>query len=334
LSRLLVTGGAGFIGSNFVKRTLELNPSYEIVVLDALTYAGNLENLSEVESKISFVQGNIADRDLVRDLVSQSEIVVNFAAESHNDNSLNNPEPFIRSNIQGTFELLEASREYKKRFHQISTDEVYGDLPLHSREKFKPGSPYKPSSPYSASKAAADHLVNAWVRSFGVAATISNCSNNFGPNQHPEKLIPRTALLAASGIKPKVYGNGLNVRDWIHVDDHTDGVLRILEKGQPGDTYLLGANSERTNLQVVTEILSILGKPSDFIEFVSDRPGHDLRYAIDASETTQKLGWQPKAGTFEELLPAVVRSYLEKSIGVDQLSNSGLSVTASEGESQ
>lgn len=326
MSKVLVTGGAGFIGSNFVRRSLLLDPSLKITILDALTYAGNPANLEGIESQIEFVKGSITDRDLVRDLTAKNDIVVNFAAESHNDNSLANPEPFIETNIRGTFELLEAAKEYKKRFHQISTDEVYGDLPLDSNEKFTAISPYRPSSPYSASKASADHLVRAWVRSFGLAATISNCSNNFGPYQHPEKLIPRTAVLAANGIKPKVYGTGQNVRDWIYVDDHTDGVWAILQKGRIGETYLLGANSERTNLQVVQEILSILGKSEDFIEFVGERPGHDLRYAIDAGNTEDELGWLPNSGTLEELLPSVVEHYLTRQLDVSSVSNSGLSL--------
>lgn len=325
MAKVLVTGGAGFIGSNFVRRSLALDTALEITVLDALTYAGNMDNLAGIESKIDFVKGSITSRDLVRDLVKHADVVVNFAAESHNDNSLRNPEPFIDTNIKGTFELLEAAKEFGKRFHQISTDEVYGDLPLESKEKFKPSTPYNPSSPYSSSKAAADHLVKAWVRSFGIAATISNCSNNFGPFQHPEKLIPRTALLVAAGHKPKVYGTGLNVRDWIYVDDHTDGVWAILNSGRIGKTYLLGSNSERTNLHVVKEILSILGKPEDFIEFVSDRPGHDLRYAIDACETTEELGWKPKSGSFEDLLPSVVAHYVSKQYDVSSIANSGLS---------
>ena len=326
MSRLLITGGAGFIGSNFVKRALLHDSSLKITVIDLLTYAGNLENLSEVQSRIEFVHGDIRDRNLVRALVKDSDIVVNFAAESHNDNSLSSPDCFITTNVNGTHELLEAVRESKVRFHQVSTDEVFGDLPLRSKEKFHPESPYRPSSPYSASKAAADHLVRAWVRSFGIEATISNCSNNFGPNQHPEKLIPRTATLVANDIKPKVYGNGQNVRDWIHVDDHSDGVLSILDKGGSGETYLLGADSERTNLQVVQAILKILGKPESFIEFVEDRPGHDLRYAIDASKTINELGWKPRSGSFEDLLPLVVSSYVGKETNLSLLANPGPSL--------
>jgi dTDP-glucose 4,6-dehydratase len=228
------------------------------------------------------------------------------------------------------FELISASARHSKRFHQISTDEVYGDLPIESSAKFTADSSYNPSSPYSASKASADMLVRAWHRSFGLKATISNCSNNFGPNQHREKLIPRTILLAEAGIRPKVYGDGKNVRDWIHVDDHTDGVWAIINRGQIGETYLLGARSERSNLQVVTEILRIMGKGEDFIEFVSDRPGHDLRYAIDPSKAEHELSWRSRAATFEELLPEVVASYLGQSNDLSEISTSGPSVTKSQ----
>jgi dTDP-glucose 4,6-dehydratase len=217
------------------------------------------------------------------------------------------------------------------RFHHISTDEVFGDLPLDGIEKFTPVTPYNPSSPYSSTKAASDLLVRAWVRSFGLRATISNCSNNYGPNQHEEKFIPRTILLAASGIKPKVYGNGANVRDWIHVDDHNDGVWAVIEKGRLGETYLLGANGERTNLQVVRAILKELSLPEDFIEFVGDRPGHDLRYAIDASKAREELGWEPKYKSFEEGLKPVVAHYAELArrgtIDISKISGSGLSTS-------
>lgn len=308
--KILVTGGAGFIGSNFVKRSLDLRPDLQIVVLDALTYAGDISRLAGHLEKIEFVKGDICDSDLVDSLVAKSDIVVNFAAESHNDNSLQNPKPFIYTNVIGTYELIQASLRHQKRFHQISTDEVFGDLPLNVKEKFTEISPYNPSSPYSASKASSDHLVRSWVRSFGLNATISNCSNNFGPNQHREKLIPRTIEFILNNQKPEIYGNGLNVRDWIHVDDHTDGIWKILEEGVSGETYLLGANNERTNLDVVKAILQALGKDSDFIKFVSDRPGHDRRYAIDASRTKRLLGWQPEEGNFEGQLIQLVRTYL------------------------
>lgn len=307
--KMLVTGGAGFIGSNFVRQTLASRPGVEVTVIDLLTYAGRLSNLAGLDGQFRFVQGDICDKSLVSELVEKCDVVVNFAAESHNDNSLANPEPFIRTNIQGTFELIQAATRTGKRFHHVSTDEVFGDMPIGSLEKFTLDTPYNPSSPYSSSKAASDHLVRAWVRSFGLRATISNCSNNFGPYQHEEKLIPRTILLAAKGIRPKVYGNGSNIRDWIHVDDHNRGVWAILDSGQIGKTYLLGASNERSNIQVVKAILKSLELDEDFIEFVDDRPGHDQRYAIDATQTIDELGWSPEIGNFEKKLLEVVNFY-------------------------
>ena len=323
--KLLVTGAAGFIGSNFVRRSLALRPDLQITVLDCLSYAGRLSNLDGLLEKIIFVEGNILDKKLVDQLVSESDVVVHFAAESHNDNSLSDPEPFIQTNINGTFVLIQAAAKHNKRFHHVSTDEVFGDLPLEGSDRFTPDTPYNPSSPYSASKAASDHLVRAWVRSFGLKATISNCSNNYGPYQHEEKLIPRTILLVAAGIKPKVYGSGANVRDWIFVDDHTDGVWAVIEKGQIGETYLLGSDNQRNNLQVVKAILAAMGKDEDFIDFVADRPGHDLRYAIDASKTIKELGWKPKENSFEQKLPEVIDFYKNLEINLDSISHSGLS---------
>ena len=310
--RLLVTGGAGFIGSNFVRRTLATRSDVQITVLDALTYAGRLSNLGGLEGKYEFVQGNICDAALVDSLISKSDVVIHFAAESHNDNSLKSPRPFIETNVLGTFELIQACVKHDVRFHHVSTDEVFGDLPLEGHDKFTRDTPYNPSSPYSASKAASDHLVRAWTRSFGLKATISNCSNNFGPYQHEEKLIPRMIGLIASAAKPELYGNGANVRDWIHVDDHNDGVWAVVEKGEIGQTYLLGADNQRSNLEVVRALLGIMGKPEDFIEFIGDRPGHDLRYAIDASDTEVELGWKPRHGNFEEKLAETVSFYTEK----------------------
>jgi dTDP-glucose 4,6-dehydratase len=321
----LVTGAAGFIGSNFVRRSLSLKPELQITVLDCLSYAGRLSNLDGLHDKITFVEGNILDKPLVDKLISETDLVVHFAAESHNDNSLSDPEPFIQTNVNGTFVLIQAAAKYGKRLHQVSTDEVFGDLPLEGSERFTPDTPYNPSSPYSASKAASDHLVRAWVRSFGLKATISNCSNNYGPYQHEEKLIPRTILLVAAGIKPKVYGSGANVRDWIFVDDHTDGVWAVIEKGQIGETYLLGSDNQRNNLQVVRAILAAMGKDENFIDFVEDRPGHDLRYAIDASKTISELGWKPKENSFEEKLPEVIDFYSKLEINLDSISHPGLS---------
>jgi dTDP-glucose 4,6-dehydratase len=323
--KILVTGAAGFIGSNFVRRSLALKAELEITVLDCLSYAGRLSNLDGLLDKITFVEGNILDKKLVDKLVSETDLVIHFAAESHNDNSLLDPEPFIQTNINGTFVLIQAATKHGKRFHQVSTDEVFGDLPLNGTQRFTPETPYNPSSPYSASKAASDHLVRAWVRSFGLKATISNCSNNYGPYQHEEKLIPRTILLVSAGIKPKVYGSGANVRDWIFVDDHTDGVWAVIEKGQIGQTYLLGSDNQRGNLQVVRAILAAMGKPEDFIDFVEDRPGHDLRYAIDASKTISELGWKPKENSFEDKLPEVIDFYSGLEINLDKISHSGLS---------
>ena len=323
--KILVTGAAGFIGSNFVRRSLALKPELQITVLDCLSYAGRLSNLDGLHDKVTFVEGNILDKPLVDKLISETDVVVHFAAESHNDNSLSDPEPFIQTNVNGTFVLIQAAAKYGKRFHHVSTDEVFGDLPLEGSARFTPDTPYNPSSPYSASKAASDHLVRAWVRSFGLKATISNCSNNYGPYQHEEKLIPRTILLVAAGIKPKVYGSGANVRDWIFVDDHTDGVWAVIEKGQIGETYLLGSDNQRNNLQVVRSILAAMGRQEDFIDFVEDRPGHDLRYAIDASNTISELGRTPKENSFEEKLPEVIDFYSKLEINLDSIAHSGLS---------
>jgi dTDP-glucose 4,6-dehydratase len=323
--KILVTGGAGFIGSNFVRRSLSLRSDIDLTVLDSLTYSGRLSNLEGLLDKITFIEGNILDRELVDKLVSETDVVIHFAAESHNDNSLVDPEPFIQTNVNGTFVLVQAAVKHGKRFHHVSTDEVFGDLPLDGNERFTPETPYNPSSPYSASKAASDHLVRAWVRSFGLKATISNCSNNYGPYQHEEKLIPRTILLVSAGIKPKVYGSGSNVRDWIFVDDHTDGVWAVIEKGRIGNTYLLGSENQRSNLQVVRSILTAMGKPEDFIEFVEDRPGHDLRYAIDATKTIAELGWQPVTNKFEDRLPELIDFYSGLAIDLDSISHSGLS---------
>mgnify|MGYP006429837399 FL=1 len=330
--KLLVTGGAGFIGSNFVNRTLETKPNVQITVLDSMTYAGRESNLSTSHgTAVRIIQGDIRDCHLVDKLSSSSDLVVHFAAESHNDNSLKNPEPFLQTNVVGTFNLIQACVKHDVRYHHISTDEVFGDLPLDGTDRFSTDTPYNPSSPYSATKAASDLLVRAWVRSFGLRATISNCSNNYGPNQHEEKFLPRTILLAASGIKPKIYGNGANVRDWIHVDDHNDGVWAVIEKGRIGETYLLGADGERTNLQVVQAILRELDLPEDFIEFVPDRPGHDLRYAIDSSKAREQLGWEPKYTSFEQGLKPVVAHYAELArsgkIEISKISGSGLSTS-------
>ena len=306
--KMLVTGGAGFIGGNFVHYTVKNRPNYEITVLDALTYAGNKANLDPVADKITFVHGNILDAKLVDKLVGETEIVVHFAAESHNDNSLKDPDPFMHTNLIGTYTILEAVRKHGKRLHHISTDEVFGDLELDDPAKFTETTPYNPSSPYSASKAGSDLLVRAWVRSFGIHATISNCSNNYGPYQHIEKFIPRQITNVLLGIKPKIYGDGKNVRDWIHVNDHNDAVLTIIENGRSGETYMIGANGEKNNNEVVKTVLRHLGKPEDWFDRVNDRPGHDLRYAIDWTKLREELGWQPQY-TFEEGIQAMIDWY-------------------------
>jgi dTDP-glucose 4,6-dehydratase len=310
MKRVLVTGGAGFIGSNFVAKSLKDYPDLEITVLDALTYAGDVSNLAPVMQKIKFVEGNILDSGLVDRLFAEQDLVVHFAAESHNDNSLKNPMLFVETNVLGTANLISAAVKHGVRFHHISTDEVYGDLPLDSKDRFTEDTPYNPSSPYSSSKAASDMLVRAWVRSFGLQATITNCSNNYGPNQHSEKLIPNTISHVLAGKKPPVYGNGKNVRDWIHVDDHTDGVWAAIERGKIGETYLLGANNERSNLEVVRQVLTELGKEPDWFEFVEDRPGHDWRYAIDASRASRELGWQAKRTEFIGNISEIVSNFL------------------------
>lgn len=286
---MLVTGGAGFIGANFVRMVAE-RTDYKVTVLDKLTYAGNPANLRGLDMEL--VEGDVANGALVRDLVGASDVVVHFAAESHNDNSLEDPSPFIHSNLIGTYVLLEAVREHGARLHHISTDEVFGDLPLTGNEKFTEATPYKPSSPYSATKAGSDHLVRAWIRSFGIRATISNCSNNYGPFQHVEKFIPRQITNILCGQPAKLYGTGAQVRDWIHVDDHNDAVLTILERGKLGETYNIGAdNDHTTNKQVIEMICELM---SGEYEHVNDRPGHDQRYAMDSTKLTTELGWRPR----------------------------------------
>lgn len=308
--RLLVTGGAGFIGSNFVHLALSKNPNWHITVIDSLSYAANLQNFNGLdENRFTFVKGDICDAKLLDTLVAEVDAVVHFAAESHNDNSLNDPWPFIQTNLIGTYRILEAVRKHNKRLHHISTDEVYGDLELNDPAKFTPDTPYNPSSPYSSSKAGSDHLVRAWVRSFGVKATISNCSNNYGPRQHVEKFIPRQITNILTGQKPKLYGTGENVRDWIHVDDHNAAVLLILERGVIGQTYLIGANGEKSNKQVLESILQKMNQPTDAYDHVNDRPGHDLRYAIDASKLHKELGWEPLYKDFEAGLKATIDWY-------------------------
>jgi len=309
MRRLLVTGGAGFIGSNFVHHVIEHTDDH-VTVLDKLTYAGNLASLDGLPGdRFSFVEGDIADAALVDGLFAGADAVVHYAAESHNDNSLNDPRPFLDTNIIGTYTLLEAARKHGTRLHHISTDEVYGDLELDDPDRFTESTPYNPSSPYSSTKAGSDLLVRAWVRSFAVQATISNCSNNYGPYQHVEKFIPRQITNVIRGIRPKLYGKGENVRDWIHADDHSSAVLTILDNGEIGETYLIGADGEKDNKTVVELILQLMGQDADAYDHVTDRAGHDLRYAIDSTKLRTELGWTPQYRDFDAGLSATIDWY-------------------------
>ena len=311
MSHLLVTGGAGFIGSNFVHYLLD-NTEHTVTVLDKMTYAANKTSLDGLDvTRFNLMVGDIADRELTDELVAQADAVIHYAAESHNDNSLANPEPFIHTNLIGTFTLLEAVRKHGTRYHHISTDEVFGDLALDDPAKFTETTPYNPSSPYSSTKAGSDLLVRAWVRSFGIEATISNCSNNYGPYQHIEKFIPRQITNILSGLTPKLYGEGLNVRDWIHASDHSSAVLRILESGKIGETYLIGANGEENNITVLRTILRLMGKDENDFEHVIDRPGHDMRYAIDGTRLREELGWEPQFTDFEAGLADTIAWYTD-----------------------
>jgi dTDP-glucose 4,6-dehydratase len=307
--RMLVTGGAGFIGANFVHYTVRNHPRYEVTVLDALTYAGNQASLNPVAGGVRFVQGNILDAPLVNRLVADSDVVVHFAAESHVDNSLAGPAAFVQTNIVGTYTILEAIREHGVRLHHISTDEVFGDLALEATDKFTEQTAYDPSSPYSASKAASDLLVRAWVRSYGITATLSNCANNYGPYQHVEKLIPRQVTNIMTGQRLKLYGEGLNVREWTHVDDHNAAVHLILDGGRSGETYLIGSGDERSNREIIVEILAAMDQPADAFDFVPDRPGHDLRYSNDSAKIRTELGWVPVYGDFRQGLAATIDWY-------------------------
>ncbi len=307
---ILITGAAGFIGSNFAHWVAEHEPDVRMVVLDALTYAGNKDNLAGIpEGRLEFVHGDICDAPLVDELASRVDAIVHFAAESHNDNSIADPAPFVRTNVQGTYTLLEAARKHDLRFHHISTDEVYGDLALDDPARFTEETPYRPSSPYSSTKASSDMLVRAWHRTYGIDATISNCSNNYGPRQHIEKFIPRQITSILSGIRPKLYGDGLNVRDWIHTEDHSSAVWAILTGGRAGETYLIGADGERNNLEVLSAILEAMGQAPDAFDWVRDRPGHDRRYAIDPSKLRRELGWEPIHTSFAEGLAETIAWY-------------------------
>ncbi|ABX44027.1 dTDP-glucose 4,6-dehydratase [Lachnoclostridium phytofermentans] len=314
--KILVTGGAGFIGSNFVQYMVNNYPEDTIVNLDALTYAGNLESLKSVEDKPNyrFIKGDISDRVFIMELFEKEafDVVVNFAAESHVDRSILDPEVFVKTNVLGTLVLLDASKKFQiKRFHQVSTDEVYGDLPIDRTDLFfTEDTPLHTSSPYSSSKASADLFVLSYYRTYGLPVTISRCSNNYGPYHFPEKLIPLMIIRALNNEKLPVYGNGSNVRDWLHVTDHCSAIDLIIRNGKPGEVYNVGGHNEKTNLEVVKEILKALNKPESLIEYVTDRPGHDLRYAIDPSKIEQELGWKPRYH-FETGLKQTIDWYLE-----------------------
>ncbi len=311
--KLLVTGGAGFIGSNFILYWLKKYPQDTVINLDKLTYAGNLENLKSVEKNphYKFVKGDICDQKLINQLIKEVDIIIHFAAESHVDRSILDPAPFIKTNIEGTYTLLEAAlKNGKKRFHHISTDEVFGALPLNSKEKFTEKTPYNPRSPYSASKAAADHLVRAYYTTYNLPVTISNCSNNFGPYQFPEKFIPLAITNLIEGKKVPIYGDGLYVRDWLYVEDHCRAIELIIKKGKIGETYLIGGlTKDIKNIDVVKKIIKIMGKDESMIEYVKDRPGHDRKYAIDWSKINRQLGWKPQHN-FDEYLKITINWYL------------------------
>lgn len=307
---IIVTGGCGFIGSNFVHYAVNNHPEVHVTVLDKLTYAGNKENIAGLpEDRVELVVGDICDKELLDNLVPGHDAIVHYAAESHNDNSIANPEPFLRTNVEGTYCLLEACRKYDVRYHHVSTDEVYGDLALDDPARFTEETPCNPSSPYSSTKAASDLLVRAWTRTYGLKTTISNCSNNYGPYQHVEKFIPRQITNIICGIKPKLYGDGLNVRDWIHTEDHSSAVWTILAKGKLGETYLIGADGEKNNIDVLHAILKGMGKNENDFDWVKDRPGHDRRYAIDSTKLRTELGWQPQHTNFEEGLAQTIQWY-------------------------
>lgn len=322
--KFLVTGGAGFIGSNYMHYVVNKYPNDFFVCLDALTYAGNYNNIKDLEGKnnFKFVKGDITDREFIDKLFEEEkfDIVINFAAESHVDNSIKNPEIFLTTNIIGTQVLMDASLKYHvERYHQVSTDEVYGDLPLDRPDLlFSEDTPIHTSSPYSSSKAGADLLVGAYHRTFGLNTTISRCSNNYGPYQFPEKLIPVVISKALKNEKIPVYGNGANVRDWIHVIDHNIGVDLIVRNGKVGEVYNLGGHSERSNLEVVKTILKQMGKSEDLITFVEDRKGHDLRYAIDSSKVEKELDWD-RTYTFEQGIKETVDWYLSHTDWIDNI---------------
>lgn len=312
--KLLITGGAGFIGSNFIHYWLRNYPDDRILNFDALTYAGNLENLKDIEDdeRYTFVKGDICDVELVNKIISDVDVIVHFAAETHVDRSIMGSRDFIRTNVEGTRVLLDAAKRRGVRFHHVSTDEVFGSLKLDG-ELFSEKSHYNPHNPYSASKAAADHLVRAYWHTYNLPITISNCSNNYGPYMFPEKIIPLFITNIIEGKKVPIYGTGENVRDWIHVDDHSRGIDFILKKGEAGETYCLGSRNERSNIDLAKKILQLMGRGEDMIEFIKDRPGHDLRYAIDNSKAVSELRWSPGI-SFDNGLSKMIEWYKKNEV--------------------
>lgn len=309
--KILITGGCGFIGSNFIRYILNKYPDYKVINLDKLTYAGNPDNLKSIENNphYKFVKGDICDIELVTELVKEADIIVHFAAESHVDRSIKESSVFIKTNVLGTHALLEAARvNGNKRFHHISTDEVFGSLKLDDKRKFDEKTPYNPRSPYSASKAAADHLVRAYFHTHKLPITISNCSNNYGPYQYPEKIIPLFITNLIDKKKVPVYGKGLNVRDWIYVEDHCEAIDLIIHKGKIGGTYCVGGDCEKQNIELTKEILKNFNCNDSMIEFVEDRKGHDLRYALDSTKIKKELGWKQKHN-FDEGLKKTIEWY-------------------------
>lgn len=322
--KILVTGGLGFIGSNFILNILENYPKFKITNIDACLPGSNLENLKHIKNtNYKYVKGNITNKKLIEKIVSSTDIVVNFAAESHVDRSIADPYPFIDSNILGTYSILEAIRKHKKKLIQISTDEVFGSLKSeHANEKF----PFNPSSPYAASKASAENLVNAYFVTYDCDVSITRCTNNYGPRQSPEKLIPKTILLADQNKKIPIYGKGKNIRDWIFVMDHCNAIIKVLLKGKKGESYNISANNEINNLTIVKKILKIMDKSLDLIQLVTDRPGHDFRYSLDSSKMYKKLEWNPKY-SFDKGIEYTIEWYLQNKQWWENLSQDSLGST-------
>lgn len=322
-TNIVITGGAGFIGSNFVRYINKKYPETKITIVDKLTYASTIDTIKDLleNENITFEKVDITDYKKIEEIIKNKDLIVNFAAESHNDNSLENPHNFLMSNVVGTYNLLELARKYNIRYHHISTDEVYGDIALESTEQFNENSQYKPSSPYSATKAASDMLVKGWIRSFNLKATISNCSNNYGPYQHPEKFIPRQITNILNNKKPILYGNGLNVRDWIHVEDHSQAVDLIIDNGRIGETYLIGVNNEINNITVLKQILKEMNKKEDYFDFVEDRKGHDLKYSINPTKLNKELNFKPKHTDFNKALKETINWYKENINWANKLEN-------------